>query len=247
MLTQQSGGLEPTKYNGYERSGSYIQLLANIMKRILTAFLLTTFSCAFGQPKELTVENALDNISAGNYYTYCPLKWMPDSCSKLLEPFNCKVFYGGGLKEGALTYDSVMNAALHDKFGNLWDTVKFKCSMCFMEYYGKYKATQLYDLDGDILDPSTAQRHIDEGKLYYLTYGSLTSESLPEGFNECEREIYEGLGLKVKWLGGTTVKLAPTYNSYVFEYLDSINHTTGTEEKASQAFRECVDNWNKKK
>lgn len=217
------------------------------MKRYLTAFFLLLACHVFGQPKEFTVEAAQKDISNNNFFVRCPLKWMPDSCLKILNPFDVEVYYTwGNLKVDFQPYDSLMQDALKEKYGSTWDTLWWDCALCFMGHYGKYKATQFYDLDGDILDPGLAQRHIKEGKFYYLIFGSLTSEAIPEGFNECEREVYEGLGLEIKWLGGYDVKLAPLYNSYVFGYLDSLNQTSGTEEKARQALNECLDAWNEK-
>ena len=216
------------------------------MKRILTGLLLLTFSCVCAQPEKFTADEAKNYIDGGKFYFRIPFNWVPDSCILGLELIDCEVYYEKSNSKTHI-FDSLMNAALNVKIGETWDSIKQECSMCIMEYYGKYKATRIYDLDGDILDPGTAQRHIDQGKLYYLIFGSLTSESLPDGYNECEREVYEGLGLKIKWLGGATVELVPSYNSYMFSYLDSLNGTIGTEKKATKAFKECLENWDKRK
>ena len=217
------------------------------MKRILTALLLITLSCAYGQPNVFTADAAQKDIMDNNYNIRCFLKWMPDSCLKILDPVDVQVYYTWGDHRSFEPYDSIMRNALHVKYGQLWDTLWVDCMMCFMGYYGQYKETRIYDFDGEILDPGTAQRHIDQGKLYYLVYGNPNPDYLPEGYFECEKEIYNGLGLEIKWLGGFDVELAPSYNSYVFNYLDSLNKTTGTEEKARQAMRECWEGWGETK
>ena len=216
------------------------------MKRYLTALFLLLTCHVIGQPKELTAEAALKDISDGKYFVRCGLKWMPDSCMEILKPFDVEVYYTWGKsREDYRVYDSIVQAALVQRHGELWDTLWKQCAVCFMNYYGTYSGP--YNLDGDILDPNTAERHIKQGKLYFLTYGSLNSDALPLGFNECMWEVYESLGLEVKWIGGLDVPLAPAYNQYVMSYLDSIHHTSGTAEKAAAEFVECLDNWEKRK
>ena len=214
------------------------------MKTTLTLTLVLTCGLLFGQPKLFTIKEANEHIANEQFYFRVPLKWMPDSCRKILAPINCKVYYSGGLNLNTSLYDSIMELQLKNLYDTLWTNAKKNCEKCFMTYYAKYQG--LYDLDGDLLDPNTATRHIKQGKLYYLVFGELDTEYLPSGFNECEKKVYESYGLKVKWLGSTTVQLAEDYNRNVFHYLDSINGKTNSYAEADSLFRLCLDTWDKK-
>jgi len=216
----------------------------NTMKCILTALLFFAFGDVYCQPKAFTADEAKEHIATEKFYLRVPLKWIPDSCTKKLEAVNCQVYFA---KAGTVKtiYDSIMDTELTARYGELWEAKKHECYVCLTNYYSKYQGP--YSLDGDILDPSTAKRHIEEGKLYYLVCGSSNPEHLPSGFFECEEQVYEALGLEIKWISGLHVELVSEYNKYIMTYLDSVNQTTGTGEKSGQAFIDCLENWDKKK
>jgi|GEM_PF-5588208 len=108
---------------------------------------------------------------------------------------------------------------------------------CCLFLFAKYTIGQIRLVDGDTISAEVAQKHINSGRLFYLTSGEFATTP----YLMCEEEIWAKFGCQVFHVSNFGVSAIDEYNEVVFQHLQK---TFGEEwqSKKDSLMQDCEEN-----